>query len=175
MDISPKVNQLFKQTGKRKKDLLEFLGKNWNGSIKNIINSSMKLDTLVGIADFFEVSVDELLGHTPKNGTTTQPTPEPTADTESTAYSDSDTPCTADAITAAKDEIIAAKDATINALRAALAERANVLQEKERTVASILKTVEIQSVLIDHLQSQQAESRGRTPDTTPAEPTPDAR
>lgn len=57
-----KILDLLKSCGKKKKDLLIFLGANWNGSINNIFRTDMRISRLEKIADFFNVSTDYLLG-----------------------------------------------------------------------------------------------------------------
>lgn len=54
-----KVLDLLKTTGVSQKELLDYMGKNWNGSIKGIITGDIRVSKLEKIADFFGVQVDE--------------------------------------------------------------------------------------------------------------------
>lgn len=54
-----KVIDLLKSTGTTNKALLDYMGKNWNGSIKGIITGDIRVSKLERIADFFGVPVDE--------------------------------------------------------------------------------------------------------------------
>lgn len=54
-----KVIDLLKSTGVTNKALLDYMGKNWNGSIKGIISGDIRVSKLEKIADFFGVPVDE--------------------------------------------------------------------------------------------------------------------
>lgn len=54
-----KVLDLLKTTGATNKSLLDYMGKNWNGSLKAIISGDIRVSKLEKIADFFGVPVDE--------------------------------------------------------------------------------------------------------------------
>lgn len=54
-----KVIDLMKATGATNKALLDYMGKNWNGSLKAIISGDIRVSKLEKIADFFGVPVDE--------------------------------------------------------------------------------------------------------------------
>lgn len=54
-----KVIDLLKTTGATNKSLLDYMGKNWNGSLKAIISGDIRVSKLEKIADFFGVPVDE--------------------------------------------------------------------------------------------------------------------
>lgn len=54
-----KIIDLLNQTGITKKTLLDYLGKNWNGSLSSIINGDIRVSKLEKIADFFGVPIDE--------------------------------------------------------------------------------------------------------------------
>lgn len=54
-----KVIDLLKSTGASNKSLLDYMGKNWNGSLKGIISGDIRVSKLEKIADFFGVPVDE--------------------------------------------------------------------------------------------------------------------
>ena len=54
-----KVIDLLKTTGATNKALLDYMGKNWNGSLKAIISGDIRVSKLEKIADFFGVPVDE--------------------------------------------------------------------------------------------------------------------
>lgn len=60
-----KVIDLIKQTGVTNKALLDYMGKNWNGSIKSIITGDIRVSKLERIADFFGVPVDEFFDRNP--------------------------------------------------------------------------------------------------------------
>lgn len=52
------INQLLKQQGKQKKDLLAALGVNYGGTIKPFTDGNPTANKLEAIADFFGVSID---------------------------------------------------------------------------------------------------------------------
>ncbi len=54
-----KVLDLLKTRCVSQKELLDYMGKNWNGSIKGIITGDIRVSKLEKIADFFGVPVDE--------------------------------------------------------------------------------------------------------------------
>lgn len=59
-----KIYELLRERGLKQKDLLEYLGKAWNGSAKMIVNGNIKVDKLESIADFFGVSIDTFFERT---------------------------------------------------------------------------------------------------------------
>ena len=58
MDNPQKVMQLLETVGAKNRDLLDFMGKNWNGSLQQVINGDIRVSKLEKIADFFGVPVD---------------------------------------------------------------------------------------------------------------------
>lgn len=60
-----KIIDLLKTTGVTNKALLDYIGKNWNGSIKGIISGDIRVSKLEKIADFFGVPVDEFFDRDP--------------------------------------------------------------------------------------------------------------
>lgn len=60
-----KVIDLLKTTGATNKSLLDYMGKNWNGSLKGIISGDIRVSKLEKIADFFGVPVDEFFDREP--------------------------------------------------------------------------------------------------------------
>ena len=61
-----KIIDLLKLTNTPNKALLDYIGKNWNGSIRSIISGDIRVSKLEKIADFFGVSVDEFFDREPK-------------------------------------------------------------------------------------------------------------
>lgn len=53
-----KVIDLLQSSGAKNRDLLDFMGKNWNGSVAQVINGDIRVSKLEKIADFFGVPVD---------------------------------------------------------------------------------------------------------------------
>lgn len=53
-----KVIELIDSCGVRRKELLTFMGKNWNGSVDAVIRGDIRVSKLEKIADFFGVPVD---------------------------------------------------------------------------------------------------------------------
>lgn len=53
-----KVIDLIESCGVRRKELLTFMGKNWNGSVDAVIKGDIRVSKLEKIADFFGVPVD---------------------------------------------------------------------------------------------------------------------
>lgn len=53
-----KIITLLESGGIKKRELLEYLGKNWNGSVESIIKGDIRVSKLEKIADFFGVPVD---------------------------------------------------------------------------------------------------------------------
>ncbi len=62
-----KINELLEESGASKKQLLDYMGKNWNGSLKNIITGDIRVSKLEKIADFFGVPVDAFFDREPAN------------------------------------------------------------------------------------------------------------
>lgn len=60
-----KIIDLLNQTGVTNKTLLDYLGKNWNGSLTSIIKGDIRVSKLEKIADFFGVPVDEFFDREP--------------------------------------------------------------------------------------------------------------
>ena len=54
-----KIIDMLKAKGMTNKTLLDYLGKNYNGSLKGIISGDIRVSKLEKIADFFGVPVDE--------------------------------------------------------------------------------------------------------------------
>jgi transcriptional regulator with XRE-family HTH domain len=55
---SQKIFDLLAARNLKNKDLLEHLGKNWNGSLSQVVNGDLRASKLEQIADFFGVSID---------------------------------------------------------------------------------------------------------------------
>lgn len=53
-----KVIDLIESNGYQKKELLDYMGKNWNGSLDAVIRGDIRVSKLEKIADFFGVPVD---------------------------------------------------------------------------------------------------------------------
>lgn len=53
-----KVIELIEASGVRGKELLDYIGKNWNGSVEAVIKGDIRVSKLEKIADFFGVPVD---------------------------------------------------------------------------------------------------------------------
>ncbi len=53
-----KVIELIESSGIRKKELLDFMGMNYNGSVDAVIKGDIRVSKLEKIADFFGVPVD---------------------------------------------------------------------------------------------------------------------
>lgn len=53
-----KVIELIESSGVKNKELLDFMGKNWNGSVDAVIKGDIRVSKLEKIADFFGVPVD---------------------------------------------------------------------------------------------------------------------
>lgn len=60
-----KIIDLASQSGVSNKVLLDYLGKNWNGSLASIIKGDIRVSKLEKIADFFGVSIDEFFDRDP--------------------------------------------------------------------------------------------------------------
>lgn len=60
-----KVIDLVNEAGVSNKTLLDYLGKNWNGSLISIIKGDIRVSKLEKIADFFGVSIDEFFDRDP--------------------------------------------------------------------------------------------------------------
>lgn len=66
-----KIIELIESYGIQKKTLLDYLGKNWNGSVEAIIKGDIRVSKLEKIADFFGVPVDTFFDRDPeKSGVT---------------------------------------------------------------------------------------------------------
>lgn len=64
-----KVIDLIEAGGYQKKALLDFMGKNWNGSLDAVIKGDIRVSKLEKIADFFGVPVDTFFDReTPNTG-----------------------------------------------------------------------------------------------------------
>lgn len=53
-----KVIDLIETSGVQRKDLLDYMGKNWNGSVEAVIKGDIRVSKLEKIADYFGVPVD---------------------------------------------------------------------------------------------------------------------
>lgn len=53
-----KVIELIETSNIQKKALLEYMGKNWNGSVMGVIKGDIRVSKLEKIADFFGVPID---------------------------------------------------------------------------------------------------------------------
>lgn len=53
-----KIIALIEERGMLKKELLEYLGKNYNGSVEQILKGDVRASKLEKIADFFGVPID---------------------------------------------------------------------------------------------------------------------
>ncbi len=53
-----KVIELIESSGCKKKELLDFMGTNYNGSVESVIKGDIRVSKLEKIADFFGVPVD---------------------------------------------------------------------------------------------------------------------
>lgn len=62
-----KVLDLLESTGAKNRELLDFMGKNWNGSVAQVISGDIRVSKLEKIADFFGVSVEEFFDRDPAN------------------------------------------------------------------------------------------------------------
>lgn len=64
-----KVIELVEASGVRGKELLDYMGKNWNGSVEAVIKGDIRVSKLEKIADFFGVPVDTFFDReTPNTG-----------------------------------------------------------------------------------------------------------
>lgn len=64
-----KVIELIEASGVRGKELLDYMGKNWNGSVEAVIKGDIRVSKLEKIADFFGVPVDTFFDrNTTNNG-----------------------------------------------------------------------------------------------------------
>lgn len=63
------IIDLIESSGKKKRDLLDFMGKNWNGSVEAIIKGDIRVSKIEKIADFFGVPIDTFFDReTPNSG-----------------------------------------------------------------------------------------------------------
>lgn len=62
-----KVKELIKARGIKNKQLLEYMGKNWNGSIDAVIKGDIGASKLEKIADFFNIPIDDLFDREKKH------------------------------------------------------------------------------------------------------------
>lgn len=60
-----KVIELIEDCGVRKKELLDYMGKNWNGSVEAVIKGDIRVSKLEKIADFFGVPIDTFFDRDP--------------------------------------------------------------------------------------------------------------
>ena len=63
-----KVIELIESSGVRKKELLDYMGKNWNGSVEAVVKGDIRVSKLEKIADFFGVPVDTFFDRDSNNG-----------------------------------------------------------------------------------------------------------
>lgn len=63
-----KVIDLLNEGGYRKKELLDFMGKNWNGSVEAVVRGDIRASKLEKIADFFGIPIDSLFDRETPNG-----------------------------------------------------------------------------------------------------------
>lgn len=64
-----RVIELIESSGMQKKELLDYMGKNWNGSVEAVIKGDIRVSKLEKIADFFGVPVDTFFDREqPNNG-----------------------------------------------------------------------------------------------------------
>lgn len=61
------IYDLLEERGILHKELLEYLGKNYNGSLKQILDGDIKASNLEKMADFFGVSIDTFFDRTSSN------------------------------------------------------------------------------------------------------------
>lgn len=62
-----KIIDLLEAGGIQKKALLDYIGKNWNGSVDAVIKGDIRVSKLEKIADFFGVPVDTFFDREPIN------------------------------------------------------------------------------------------------------------
>ncbi len=62
-----KVIDLIQASGIKGKQLLDYMGKNWNGSVEAVIKGDIRVSKLEKIADFFGVPVDAFFDREPEN------------------------------------------------------------------------------------------------------------
>lgn len=55
---SQRINDLLEERRLPKKALLDYLGKNWNGSLDLVVKGDIRVSKIERIADFFGVSID---------------------------------------------------------------------------------------------------------------------
>lgn len=60
-----KIYELLRERGIKNKDFLEALGKQWNGSVRQVIEGQIRVDKLEAIADFFGVPTDMFFDRKP--------------------------------------------------------------------------------------------------------------
>ena len=66
-----KIIDLLKSRNLSQKELLQYIGKNWNGSLNGVVTGDIRVSKLERIADFFGVPVDEFFDRNQKvNGVT---------------------------------------------------------------------------------------------------------
>ena len=53
-----KITDLLEARRVKARDLLTFLGKNWNGSVAQVVNHDIRVSKIERIADFFQVPID---------------------------------------------------------------------------------------------------------------------
>ncbi len=53
-----KIIDLLEERRVKARDLLTFLGKNWNGSVSQVVNHDIRVSKIERIADFFQVPID---------------------------------------------------------------------------------------------------------------------
>ena len=65
-----KIIDLLEERRVKARDLLTFLGKNWNGSVSQVVNHDIRVSKIERIADFFQVPIDTFFDReTPALGT----------------------------------------------------------------------------------------------------------
>lgn len=62
-----KIIALIEERGMLKKELLEYLGKNYNGSVEQILKGDVRASKLEKIADFFGVPIDSFFDREDRN------------------------------------------------------------------------------------------------------------
>lgn len=62
-----KVIDLIEASGIQKKALLDYMGKNWNGSVDAVIKGDIRVSKIEKIADFFGVPIDTFFDREPIN------------------------------------------------------------------------------------------------------------
>lgn len=61
-----KIRDLLKSRNLSQKELLQYIGKNWNGSLDGVVTGDIRVSKLERIADFFGVSIDEFFDRNQK-------------------------------------------------------------------------------------------------------------